>query len=340
LGACLECPKLKLELDTRSLNVKKLETKLFEKSYVSISSSSCEGCASLKGKLVHATNENTMLMQDVAYLTLRLERTKLSEKMIDEDLSQIDECVTRSIHKIGLGYERCEDKDEISTKFVPSSTYSDEEETLKAKQIPYPPNPKPSFNPKRGVKREFPKPREEAFVCMFCGRTGYLDEVCFRQKRIKRRRVEYTRNSYRDEFFDLPPRSYSRVSPLSYSRALPRTSSRTLPQFAHGPNHRSYGFGSRDNCFVPRCFGYGSRPRRGDCFPRRPDFPAGGSYTHLEPRHLDGPRFPCHGSRPTRPSGEVQKIVKTPSDHMVKCWIPTIYLTHPSTEPSISHRPM
>jgi hypothetical protein len=28
LSACLECPKIKLELDTRSLTVKKLETKL------------------------------------------------------------------------------------------------------------------------------------------------------------------------------------------------------------------------------------------------------------------------------------------------------------------------
>jgi hypothetical protein len=37
LGACLECPKLKLELDTRSLNIKKLETKLLEKSHVSVS---------------------------------------------------------------------------------------------------------------------------------------------------------------------------------------------------------------------------------------------------------------------------------------------------------------
>jgi hypothetical protein len=133
LGACLECPKLKLELDVRSLNVKKLETKLLEKSYVLITSSPCEGCVSLKGKLVHATNENTMLMQDVAYLTLWLKRTKLSEKMIDEDLSRVDECVTRSIHKLGLGYERREDKCEISTKFVPSSTYNDEEETLNAK---------------------------------------------------------------------------------------------------------------------------------------------------------------------------------------------------------------
>jgi hypothetical protein len=133
LGACLECPKLKVELDVRSLNVKKLETKLLEKSRVSITSSPYGGCVSLKGKLVHTTNENIMLMQDVAYLTSRLERTKLSEKMIDEDLSRVDECVTHYIHKLGLDYERCEDKCEISTKFVPSSTYNDEEETLKAK---------------------------------------------------------------------------------------------------------------------------------------------------------------------------------------------------------------
>jgi predicted nuclease with TOPRIM domain len=118
-----------------SLNVKKLKTKILEKSHVSVTSSPCELCVSLNGKFVHATNENTMLVQDIAYLTSRLERTKLSEKMIEEDLSRVDECVTRSIHKLGLSYERCEDKCEISTKFVPSSTYNDEEETLKAKQI-------------------------------------------------------------------------------------------------------------------------------------------------------------------------------------------------------------
>jgi hypothetical protein len=62
LGACLECPKLKLELDARSLNVKKLETKLLEKSHVLVTSSPCELCVSLKGKLIHAINANTMLM--------------------------------------------------------------------------------------------------------------------------------------------------------------------------------------------------------------------------------------------------------------------------------------
>jgi hypothetical protein len=264
----------------------------------------------------------------------------LSEKIIEEDLSRVDECVTRSIHKLVLGYESCEDKGEISTKFVASSTYNDEKETLKAKQTPYPPNPKPSFNPKRGVKRESSKSREKAFVCMFHGSADHLDEFCFRWKRIKRRRVKYARNSYHDEFFDLPPCSYSRVSPRSYSRALPYTSFHALPQFAHGPNHRSYGFGSRENCFVPRRFGYGPHPHRGDRFLRRSGFLAGGAHTHFEPRHLDGPRFPRRSSGSTRPNGELQRIVKTPSGCMVKCWIPKIYLTNPSTEPSTPSRPM
>jgi hypothetical protein len=92
---------------------------------------------------------------------------------------------------------------------------------------------------------------------MFCGRAGHLDEFCFQRKRIERRHVEYARNSYRDEFIDFPPHSYSRILPRSYSRALPRTSSCALPQFSYGPNHRSYGFGSQENNFEPRRFGYG-----------------------------------------------------------------------------------
>jgi hypothetical protein len=62
--------------------------------------------------------------------------------------------------------------------------------------------------------------------------------------------------------------------PRSYSRGLPRIYCRALPQFSHGSNHRSYGFGSRENHFVPTRFGYGPRPHRGDHSPRRPGFPA------------------------------------------------------------------
>jgi hypothetical protein len=136
-------------------------------------------------------------------------------------------------------------------KFVPSSSYHKEEEALKLTKVYYPSNPKPSFNPKREVRKETPKLREEAFVCMFCGRAGHLDEFCFRRKRIEGRCVEHARDSYRDEFMDFPPRSYShapprfysRASPRTFSRALSHTSSSVLPQFTHGPNHRSYDFG-------------------------------------------------------------------------------------------------
>jgi hypothetical protein len=91
---------------------------------------------------------------------------------------------------------------------------------------------------------------------------------------------------------------------------------------------------------VPRRFGYNPHPHRGDHFPCRPGFFAGASHTNLEPRHLDGPCFPHHGSHPTRSSGEVLKTVKTSSGRMVKCWIPKIYLTNPSTKPSTSSHQM
>jgi hypothetical protein len=46
-------------------------------------------CGSLKGKLFHATKENTELKQEVAYLTSCLERTVLREKIIEDDLNQV-----------------------------------------------------------------------------------------------------------------------------------------------------------------------------------------------------------------------------------------------------------
>jgi hypothetical protein len=188
-------------------------------------------------------------------------------------------------------------------KFVPSSNYHKEDETLKSTKTHCPFNPKPSFNPKREVRKETPKPREKPFICMFCDCAGHLDEFCFRRKRIEKRCFDYARNSYRDEFIDF----------------LPCTSSRASSHFFHGPNHRSYGFGSRENSFVPKRYGYCPRSHRGDHPPRRHGFPAAGSYTHFEPRHLDGPYFLRHDSGQARSNGEVQKIVKTSSGRMVKC---------------------
>jgi hypothetical protein len=320
LGACIACPVLRSDLEAAAVEIKDLKHNLDHSSHHTVLSPPCEACVSLKGKLFHATKENTELQQEVAYLTARLEKTVLSKKMIEEDLSRVEESATKSTYRLGVGFERCEDKVEKSApKFIPSSTYHKEEATIKSTKVHYPSNPKPSFNPKREARKETPKLREETFVCMFCGRAGHLDEFCFRRKRIDRRRVEYARDSHRDEFIDFLPRSYSHVLPRSYSRASPRTFSRALPQFAHGPNHCSYGFGPRENRFEPRRFGYGPRPHRGDRLQRRPDFPTGGSFPHFESRHLDGPRFPHRGSRLTRPSSEVQRTVKTSSGRMVKC---------------------
>jgi hypothetical protein len=340
---------LRSDLEATAIEIKDLKHKFDHSSRYTVLSSPCETCVSLKGKLLHATKENTELQQEVSYLTARLEKTMLSEKMIEEDLSQVEESATKSTYRLGVGFERCEKKDEKSAPmFVPSSSYHKEEEALKPTKAHYPSNLKSSFNPKREVRKETLKPREEAFIYMFYGRVGHLDEFCFRRKRIERRRVEYASDSYHDEFFNVPHLSYSRIPPRSYScassrtfsRALPCTSSCALPQFAHGPNHRSYGFGPRENRFEPRCFGYGSCPHRGDHFPRRSGFPAGGAHTHFESRHLDDPRFPHRGSHPTQSNGELERIVKTPSGRMIKCWILKIYFTNSSMEPSTPSRPM
>jgi hypothetical protein len=125
--------------------------------------------------------------------------------------------------------------------------------------------------------------------------------------------------THRDDFINFPPHSYSCDPPHSHSHALPHTSSHALPQFAYEPNHSSYSFGSQENYLEPIRFGYDTHPYRGDHFSCMPSFPIGGSHTHLEPRHLDGPHFPCRGSRPTWSNDVVQKIVKTSSGRMVKC---------------------
>jgi hypothetical protein len=107
-------------------------------------------------------------------LTACLQKTALSKKMIENNLSRVEKSVTKSIYKLGIGFERCEDKGEKSApKFIPSSTYHQEEKTIKFIKAHYP------SNPKREVRKETLKLRDEAFMCMFCGRAGHLDEFYF-----------------------------------------------------------------------------------------------------------------------------------------------------------------
>jgi hypothetical protein len=161
LGACTSCPLLRSNLEALAIEIKNLKHKLDHSSCYTILSPPYEMCVSLKGKLFHATKENAELKQEVAYLIARLEKTKLSEKMIEDDLSRVEESATKSTCKLGVGFERCEDKGEKSApKFIPSSNYNKEEEAFKATKTHYPYNPKPSFNPKREVRKETPKPRK------------------------------------------------------------------------------------------------------------------------------------------------------------------------------------
>jgi hypothetical protein len=118
-------------------------------------------------------------------LITRLEKTVLSEKMIEEYLSRVEECATKFTYRLGVSFERCEDKGEKSTlKFISSSTYHKEEAIIKSTKAHYSSNPKLSINPKREARKETTKPREKAFVCMFCGHASHLDEFCFWHKRI------------------------------------------------------------------------------------------------------------------------------------------------------------
>jgi hypothetical protein len=150
LGACTSCPVLKSGLEDVAIEIKDLKHKIDHFSRYTVLSPPCEACVSLKGKLLHAIKENTELQQEVVYLTARLEKTALSEKMTEEDLSRVEESATKSTYRLGVEFERCEDKGEKSApKFIPSSTYHKEEATIKSTKAHYPSNPKPSFNPKR-----------------------------------------------------------------------------------------------------------------------------------------------------------------------------------------------
>jgi acetyl-CoA carboxylase alpha subunit len=104
LGACTSCPLLRSDLEAAAIEIKDLKHKLNHSSHYTVLSPLFEACVSLKGKLFHATKKNTKVQQEVAYLTQRLEKTILSEKMIEEDLSWVEESATKSTYRLGVGF--------------------------------------------------------------------------------------------------------------------------------------------------------------------------------------------------------------------------------------------
>jgi hypothetical protein len=105
LGACTSCPLLRSDLEAAAIEIKDLKHQLNHSSRYTVLSPPCEACVSLEGKLFHAIKENTQLQQEVTYLTARLEKTALSEKMIKEDLSRVEESATKSTYRLGVGFE-------------------------------------------------------------------------------------------------------------------------------------------------------------------------------------------------------------------------------------------
>jgi hypothetical protein len=99
---------LRSDLEIDVVEVKDLKHKFNYSSRYTILSPSCKACVSLKGKFFHATKENIELQQEVAYLTARLEKTILSEKMIEEDLSRVEKSATKSTYRLGIEFERYE----------------------------------------------------------------------------------------------------------------------------------------------------------------------------------------------------------------------------------------
>jgi hypothetical protein len=61
LGACTSCLLLRSDLEAAAIEIKDLKHKLDHSSSYTVLSHSCEACVSLKGKLFHATKENTEL---------------------------------------------------------------------------------------------------------------------------------------------------------------------------------------------------------------------------------------------------------------------------------------
>jgi hypothetical protein len=61
LGACTSCSMLRSDLETAVVEIKDFKHKLDHSSRYTVLSPPCEACVSLKGKIIHATKENTEL---------------------------------------------------------------------------------------------------------------------------------------------------------------------------------------------------------------------------------------------------------------------------------------
>jgi hypothetical protein len=167
LGACTACPMLRSDLVAVAIEIKDLEHKLDHSSRYAVLSPPCEACISLNGKLLHATKENTELQQEVAYLTARLEKTALSEKIIEEDLSRVEESATKSIYRLGVGLRdvRRKMKRMILSLFLVPATIKKRKHSNQSKPITHPIQSHPSTQREKQEKKPLSQERKLLFAC-------------------------------------------------------------------------------------------------------------------------------------------------------------------------------
>jgi hypothetical protein len=167
LGAYTACPVHKSNLESAVVEIKYLKHKLAHPSHYVVLSPPCEACISLKGKLFHAIKENIQLHQEVTYLSARLEKTVLSEKMIEEDFSRVEESVTKSTYRLGVGFEICEKKDEKSalSLFLAPATIKKRKHSNQPKPITHPTQSHPSTQREKQEKKLPSREMKFLFAC-------------------------------------------------------------------------------------------------------------------------------------------------------------------------------
>jgi hypothetical protein len=226
LGACTTCPLLRSDLEALVVEIKDLNHKLYHSSRYTVLSPPCEACASLKGKLFHATKEKIKLQQEVAYLTACLEKIVFSEKMIEDDLSQVKESATKSTYRLGVGFERCVDKGEkCAPKFIPAlPSTKRKQKSNPPKLTTHPTQSHPSTQREKQGKKLLSRERKFLFACFMAVLVTWLSFTSS-VRDLRGGALSMLETQIVMSFFDFPPRSYSRASP--------HTSSCTFSQFSY-----------------------------------------------------------------------------------------------------------
>jgi hypothetical protein len=87
--------------------------------------------------------------------------------MIEEDFNRVEKNATKCTYRLSVGFERCEDKGEKSAlKFIHSSIYLKEEETIKSTKAHYPSNQSHlSTQREKQGKKPTSRGRKPSFVC-------------------------------------------------------------------------------------------------------------------------------------------------------------------------------